>query len=246
MNLNNRNKMKKVLIVLGLILGLVLGPNMYKQHRRDSYVTKHVVQLWGLNKRGSCSGIHVNIDNKTYILSAAHCLVLSIDGKILVQDDLMKDPIPREVLMEDSKADLILLEALPGRDGISLASSVSKKDHLYTYTHGHGYATYKTEGSYIQDEKIEVPIFEVSETKKCETDKPKYVEKVMDFFFFQMNVCFLVENTMVTDALIAPGSSGGAVVNKYGELVGLVSAGNDKYGYLVPLYDLRDFTQNWK
>lgn len=238
--------MKKVVLMLGLVLGLMFGPPAYKQYRRDSYVTKHVVQLFGPGKRGSCSGIHVDINNKTYIISAAHCLVLATNGKILVQDDDMKEPIPREVLMEDDRSDLIILEALPKRSGISISNSVAKKEHLYTYTHGFGYATYKTEGSYIQDERIEVPVFEVTETNKCDVSKPKYIEKTLDLLFFQLTVCFLVEDTMVTDALIVPGSSGGVVTNKYGEVVGIVSAGNAKFGYLVTLSDIQRFISNWK
>lgn len=237
---------KKLLISLVLLVTTLCGPGLYKMARRDYYVPEKVVYLYGPGKRGSCSGIHVDINNKTYILSAAHCLALAKDGKILVQDDEMDDPIPREVLMEDSTADIIILEALPHRSGITLASSVEVKERLYTYTHGLGYATYKTEGTYIQDLVIEVPLFVVDETHKCDISKPKYIQKLLNLFIIQLDVCFLVEDTMVTDALIAPGSSGGVVTNKYGELVGLVSAGDNKFGYLVPLDSVQKFVSNWR
>ncbi len=232
--------MKKLLIVLGVV-ALMFGPKVYKQIARDYAVPLSVVKLKGPFGRGSCSGVHVTVENKTYILSAAHCLSLALDGEILVEDDKSEVAIFRKVLLEDDLADLIVLEALPGRTGIPIADSFTRTDTIYTYTHGFGYKTYKTVGSYVDNELIEVPLFEVTKDNKCDTSKPKYVEHQMSFFFSEITVCFLKENTTVTDAFIVPGSSGGAVVDKYGALVGLVSAGNDRFGYLVTLEDIQRF-----
>jgi hypothetical protein len=239
-------KLKHKLLVLTSLLGLLYGPGLFKKVRRDSYVPTKVVQLFGPNLRGSCSGTHVNLSGKTYIVTAAHCLVLARDGKVLVKDDQMKEPILREVLMEDDASDVMLVEALPGRKGLKLAKSVKKKSHIYTYTHGFGYATYKTEGTYIQDEKIEVPLFIITETATCDVSKPKFKEIEFISFWGVLKVCALVENTMVTDAMVVPGSSGGIVTNEYGEMVAIVSAGNGKFGYLVTLEDLHRFLRNWK
>lgn len=234
--------LKKLGIGFLVLSSLLFGPGAYKQAIRDYRIPQSVVRLVGPQGKGSCSGVHVNINNKVYILSAAHCLVLASDGSILVEDDYSKERIARKVLLEDDMADLIVLEALPGRRGINIANSVYRTDILYTYTHGFGYKTYKTTGSYVDSEVIEVPLFEVSEENKCDTTKPKYVEKQLDFFFSSSYVCFLKENTLVTDAFIVPGSSGGAVTDKYGNLIGIVSAGNPAgFGYLVTLEDIQRF-----
>jgi hypothetical protein len=235
--------MKKKLIILGLLLASLFGPGVLKQATRDSSLPSYVVQLLGV-EQGSCSGFHINIDGKVYILSASHCLVLADKGTILVQDDNTEEPIPLKILKEDPLSDTILLEPLPGRSGLSLAKNVYYGETLYTYTHGLGYLTYKTEGVYVQDEVIEVPLFPVTENDVCDTSIPKLKEGIMDMFIFQMKVCFLVENTMVTTAFIVPGSSGGVVTNKYGEVVGLVSAGGQGFGYLVTLSALKSFVNS--
>lgn len=233
--------MKKILFVIGLVAGLLFAPGIINQFMRDYYVPTQVVQLYGIAD-GRCSGVHIQIKDKTYILSASHCLVLQNDnGEIYVGNEEM-EPMPRKVLKEDDLADVILLEPLPGVKGLSLADNIEQTEHIYTYTHGLGYATYKTEGSYIQDVKIQVPLFVVSDQHKCDISKPKYVEMDINLGFFSLRACVLIQNTMVTEAFVAPGSSGGAVTNKYGELVGIVSA-EDSYGfgYLVTLKDLQRF-----
>ncbi len=181
------------------------------------------------------------MNNESFKLKAL-CLFHK-DGKILVKDELSTEFTAVNVLAEDPAADIIILEALEGRSGINIANSMQRTELLYTYTHGYGYETYKTEGSFIDFDILEVPLFMIDETHQCDTSKSKYIVVEMPLFFSTVSVCALHETTTVTDALIVPGSSGGAVVNKYGELVGIVSAGNNLFGYLVTLEDIQDFIE---
>jgi hypothetical protein len=229
--------------LLGLTL-LIIGYDQYSIYNRDHYVFPKVVQL--LSERGSCSGIHVEVNKKTYILSASHCLPLKNEqNEILVKDDLMTGPIPRKVLYEDTSSDIIMLESLPNRNGVKLAKNIDLREDIYSYTHGAGLATHKTIGYYIQNMIIEVPLFPIfseEDEKKCDIKKPKY--KIMDMFI--LKACILKTDSMVTEMPSAPGSSGGAVVNKYGELIGLVFAGSSRYTFLVTLTDLQRVLSNWK
>lgn len=232
----------KLVFFLGLC-AFIFGPKYFYNFYRDTYVPKKVVQL--VSSKGSCSGIHVDIGDRTYILSASHCLPLQNDrGEILVKDDEMSEPIPRRVLDEDENSDLILLEALPGRSGLDIADNAYFKEKLYSYTHGRGYATHKTEGSYIQNEVVDIIIS--LDPDDCDLSKPKYKIIKVNLLFFELSACALHTDSMVSEMPTAPGSSGGPVVNKYGDLVGIVFAGGGGYSFFVTLTDIQNFVANWK
>ena len=54
-------------------------------------------------------------------------------------------------------------------------------------------------------------------------------------------ICGMDTMESSTTATIIPGSSGGMVVNKNGELVGVASATNGFFGYVVRLKDIQKF-----
>ncbi len=58
-----------------------------------------------------------------------------------------------------------------------------------------------------------------------------------------MSICLRQLKSILTTLGIYPGNSGSPVVNKYGNLVGVVFAGNNQtnYGYVIPLKQVREF-----
>lgn len=222
---------------------VVSGVRCLPSPAQDVY--KQVVKLE--SGRGSCSGEQVKAKSGiTYILTAAHCKVLEENGSITVRaaDGRV---LQRRIVEVDKHSDLMLLEGVPGLEGLEIAAQSFARDDIETYTHGSGYPAYKTEGTLIGNVEIEFPIdviFTAEDEAKCSGSDILKIEEV-NTIFGPIKACMFKAIETATTALIVPGSSGGAVVNKRHELVGVVSAGSEKFGFLVRLQDIRTFLSNY-
>lgn len=239
---NKQNKIesrfKKTILatVVALVASLLISSSP-----SDDAIRSKVLKL--VSDRGSCSGEQVVAPSGiNYILTAAHCKVLAKDGSIMaIAEDGRK--LPRRVIEEDLNSDLLILEGFPGIKGLNIASTSNRRDHVRTFTHGHGFDTYKTEGVIIQDMKVEIPIFGIAEeADKERCNEPKLA--IVDAGMFGQYCAMSVVETATT-ALILPGSSGGPVVNDRGELMGVVSAGDGTIGLLITIKDIRKFISSY-
>ena len=236
--------MKKIGVLILAAVAIMASMSAHKE-RLDSYVKSRVVQI--VNERGSCSGEQIRTaSGMDYVLTAAHCKILSKEGSYTVISEDGKK-MERKEIAEDGYSDLLLLEGMPGMKGLEIAKYSYPGEHVRTQTHGHAFKTYKTEGVLIQDTIMQIPLFEASapeDYEKC-TRMPKYEVIPMDTFFGPMPVCALSVYETVMTAFIAPGSSGGPVVDDDGKLVGVVSATGDNYGFIVPTAAIHKFIDNY-
>lgn len=119
----------------------------------------------------------------------------------------------QKIVAEDKNSDLLLLEGIPNMSGLTIAANCPIGGHIRTFTHGGGFPTYKTDGLILG----KIPVSGIK------NGKGKY--------------------WAATNALIIPGSSGGMIVNDYGELVAVADATDFMLGYLVPLSDIKAFLE---
>jgi hypothetical protein len=209
--------------------------------KSPEYVMNRVVRLSN-SGGGSCSGEQVIAPSGVnYILTAGHCRSLEENGGITVITEDGKQ-LQRKVIAEDDSSDLLLLEGLPGVKGLSIADNAEKREKVWTYTHGWAYDTYETSGYFIQVKHIRVPLHIIqneTELEACQNPKNTIAS------FDELKICVLEVDEQATTAFIVPGSSGGAVVDSYGDVVGVVSAGDGRFGYLVTLRDIHLFLRNY-
>lgn len=207
----------------------------------DSQIRSSVVKL--SSKMGSCSGTQIEAPSgHKYILTAAHCLPLAEDGMIHVSTEDAGSYFSK-VIEEDKSSDLLLLEPAPGIPAIKIAKDIGRFEELRSFTHGHGYPTYKTKGTYIGEDIAQFVIGEImSDADKAKCSMPKNKIESMDFFgIAQIEICTVKVVESITNVPATPGSSGGLVANSSGELAGVVSAGNETFTYLVTLKDINRF-----
>jgi hypothetical protein len=230
----------KLLSILSLFV-LAVGCNKSPHIPTDSEMRASVVKLD--SPRGSCSGTQVEAPSgKKYILTAAHCLPLAQDGIMHVVTEDAGSYFSK-VLEEDMTSDLLLLEPAPGVPAVKIAKDLSRNEHLKSYTHGAGYPTYSTEGSYVGEDIAQFVSGQIdsdADRAKCSAAKNK-IEK-MSFFGIDMGeVCTVKVPESVVTVKLVPGSSGGMVANDRGELMGVCSCGNQDFTMLVTLKDIQKF-----
>lgn len=218
-----------LLIALTLFAVTAASPH----EANESYVRSRVVMLEG-NGYG-CTGIQVHTPHgKDLLLSAGHCNALIENGTINASLDDGR-AIPRKVLEEDKKNDLLILEGMPDLRGIEIASS-SPMHHNYTaLTHGGGEPTHRADGEYMEEKTVEIMdsyLAGLDDEAACNA-KPHHKAKL----FYCLNVLRLIATTIKVE----PGSSGGPIVNRQYKLVGIVSASGNGFSFIVPLKDVQAF-----
>lgn len=213
-----------VMVAVGLITDAGIGIHLY-QHKApqtaqtvslDDRVKPSVVKLRGM--LGSCSGEQVLTESgKAVILTAMHCSMITIGDEVLVftQDGRM---LPRKILAISEVSDLMILEGMPNMPALPLAKGFKLNDNCHAYGSGMGYKTSRQDGQVI-DRFLIMP-----------SDLPPPLDAhnfPIEFF--------------VSTAHNISGMSGGPVVDDSGQLIGLVSMGNDFYGYDIPLDSISAF-----
>lgn len=216
-----------------------------KMHRSDAYSMQYTVKITNAN-RGQCSGEQIKAPSgQTYILSAGHCRDIAINDNYTITTEDGRT-LQRKFVAEDPESDLVLIEGIPNMGGLDIAKSSYKRQHVRTFTHGHGLDTYKTEGQLIAEKEVNIGVGYIlteDDLKKCSA--PKFRVAEVPFGPFVMQVCVMSVTEHVTQAMVVPGSSGGMVVNDTGELVGVVSATDGSFGFLVQLKDIRHFLSGY-
>lgn len=241
-------KKSSLILILAISIPLISILSQFHSYLQVARVKHNVVKLTNPEGLGGCSGIQVIAPSGgLYILSAAHCRVLANkDGYILVHKDNFQ-PILRRVIVESPITDLLLIEAMPGLNGIPiLGKLLPNGTPIEAYTHGATYATYKATGSLVQKSPIKVMIGTINTPEdEAACKQPKNSIEDVSYLFFSAKYCALnlIANITTLQPIVG-GSSGGAAVYK-GQLFGIVSAGNEHFSMLVSLEDIQEFIKSY-
>lgn len=216
---------KAITLIVALVIGAVVClalPSVQvqiKRHRHASneYVRNQVLKLLGQNG-GQCSAVAIRIHDKPYILSAAHCRLLLTGNTLLaVEEDGSRHGLT--MVKIDKDEDLMLLSGLP-MSGVSVSSRDARSyDEVRIIAHGAGHMTYASRGELLEEAIVELIGIE---------GEP---------------VSTLVE---WTSAHVVGGCSGGPAVDDSGDLIGIVSLGNETFSGIVPLHVIKDFLKDVK
>lgn len=235
------NKLKVLCSILLLVC--VVKVSTFKS---ENYLRSRVVQLTG-DKKGSCSGVQVHAPSgQDYILSAAHCSILADEqGNVNVRLDETRF-IKRRIIEVSIKTDLMLLEGMPNLKGLSIASKFKVGQHLRSFTHGGGMDTYKTEGELVEVAEIDIAnnlIRNEADEQACSL--PKNRVKEYQTIFGPVKICVIHIKVFLSTTRVIPGSSGGLIANDKGQIIGIVSGGDDFMGAFVTNDQIQEFVEHY-
>jgi S1-C subfamily serine protease len=225
--------MKKLFLVLMfVIMYITVSCAHIQKHsmlQSDKYIRDRVLMITGKNVL--CSAIEVRAPSgKNYTMSAAHCAAMAINGYVTaINEDGDQKMI--KVLEVDDPHDLMLLEPYDEKS-IDVAKSEQRHQRVHTITHGHGMPSYRTDGELLDIVNI---------TLATPIDSDEALAKCKNIVINDLELgCEKKYNVIMSTAQVLPGSSGGAVLNEEGKLVGIVSCTDGFFAGFIPIDDINN------
>ncbi len=238
-------------------------PREYKNYMRN-YVGPKVVAItqneYSKYREGSGGGTGFHVvapSGKTYIMTNRHVCDDAKDGKMWVTIDRMTSDRQLKVLEMSDRADLCLMEPIPGVKGLKVGDRPNIDDEVFYVGHPRLQARTYVAGELVGTRNLSVPRGqipkEISE-EACKASKDSYIEEVpevyqvlrrfkrdssidglqgkaeLDKFFDtskKVKVCYERGTAWTTTLSVYGGASGSPMVNIDGEVIGVIYAGSD-------------------
>lgn len=194
---------------------------------------------------------------QSYILTNAHICEIYGPGaqNILVQLHNGQF-MPRRILQISDKTDLCIAEGIPNTPGLKLGGELQPGDNLQVVGHPKLMDLVISDGQAVERTEIKLLAGYIGKDEEMMTEEqcksqPKnsiIEENTMQLTpngitIAAMKVCVTTIHAMQTNAVGQPGNSGSPVVNMFGNVEGVLFAGDNEvfWSLIVPVEDVRDF-----
>lgn len=178
---------------------------------------------------------------KVVTMTNAHICELANDkGEIAILEKKHSNRLVTKRVLEVYKEnDLCIVEGLPGYEGLDIGSDLEVGEPVYSFGYPLGEALHFSEGRVKEFGKVTL-LDADTPLDRCVGPRQK-VQKVQ-IWFFLVDVCTKTFDSVQTSMVIFGGNSGSPMVNFWGNVVGVVFAGNTRtnWGSAVPLKDVKE------
>jgi S1-C subfamily serine protease len=242
-------KKYKLLIIgaiytFGLFFVMLKAPEWHNRLIRKT-VGQKVVQLYGPNMRGSGTGFFIETpSDKIHILTNRHVCEISKDGFLIVK---YKGKFSnRKIIKMYEKHDLCLVDGIKDVGGLELGSAMTVGQIVGVIGHPYGGNLTLSKGEYVGDQIISMIQGYDLKKEECrgQVKKANFLMMMFGHRTYCLEKFFTNQVTLYT----RPGSSGSPLIDFYGNVIGVLFAGNtndNKQSYIVPLSDLEYFLSEY-
>jgi S1-C subfamily serine protease len=217
------------------------------------------------NERGGGTAFAIKAPSgATYIMTNDHVCEVAINEVVTVFNN-DGDSIQRRIIEHSSYTDLCLIEGPPGVEGLSVGSEPEVGQIVASVGHPSLIPITLSKGEIIGRTDVGIPIAQILEEepgmpedfnppgfireKKCKKPKNIIEEVTLQVLIIQMKQKYCLNVTKgayLTNMVIQSGSSGSPVVNFWGNVIGVVFAGDRAgWGVVVSIDDLNQFLKNY-
>jgi len=214
------------------------APQLHNSYLRYE-VGQSVVQVLRPDEKGGGTGFAVKAaSGKEFIATNKHVCDAAINGwmKVSQQDGITAF---KRVVYKDNIHDLCLIEGDSRLDSLDIGSIPKKGEIIHIVGHPGLRQLTVSSGEFIGRDTVHL-IDNVKSRAQCKgevIEAPPIMQILLGIEF----ICVRSYPSFATTAVAYPGNSGSPVVNKYGNVIGVLFAGStqqERDNHIVPIQDL--------
>ena len=238
-----RKIFKKAGIFVGLFVAITyanfIAPQAHNDYLRWE-VGQSVVQVLSPTLRGGGTGFAVRADSgEEYIMTNKHVCEAAINGWVAIKKD-NQSPVFKKVIYKDNKHDLCLVQGDRRLSPLDVGSEPEVGELHYVVGHPGLRALTVSQGEYIGNHIVSL-LDKVTTREQCRGMVQELT--ILEQYLYQMEfVCIRQYRSYATTATTYPGNSGSPVVNRWGNVIGVLFAGSsreEKDNFAVPLIEVK-------
>lgn len=227
---------------LFVLFGSFIQPQLHNSYLRYE-VGDSVVQV--LVGEGGGTGFAIEGGSGTqYIVTNKHVCEASKNGWVKIKRDDGLSAF-KKILYKDKKHDLCLVEGDKRLSPLDMGGRPNKGDYHYIVGHPGLRQLTVSKGEYIGFDNVELAL--PSKTKESCSGQSFELSEFEQLVYGAKFVCVYNYLSYGSSAIAHGGNSGSPVVNKYGNVIGVLFAGSQQAGdsYLVPGYEVERVLNNF-
>lgn len=262
-----------VWVALVAMIGMQ-APQLHNTYIRAKVGDK-VYKITGGPRTGGGTGFQVKAKSgQSYVVTNAHVCKVSPDGQHVMVSDDNGFSMWRNIEYVSEYSDLCLVQGVPGVEGLTLGSAPAVGEIVEAVGHPSLMPTTVSKGEVIgaQDiyipealvidpndpadaelaDMLQLPPEMVKTPDECSLPKNEIKTQVIGYNMWtgqqiKARICFdVTRSAYLSNMVIQPGNSGSPVVNFWGNVVGVVFAGDRAgWGIAVSFKDLKQLLNNY-
>ena len=235
-----KNYAKGTLLAGGFMFLSFLTPQAHNQYLRYEVGTS-VVQVLSPTGGGG-TGFAVQADSGAeYIMTNRHVCEVAQNGWLVVKQGKNGKGIFKRVIYKDNKHDICLIEGDRRLDPLEIGKGLYIGESMHIVGHPGLRALTVSNGEYIGNYIVKLVDDSAKTREQCHgtiQELPPFLQSLYGIEF----VCLKSFLSYSTTAVAYGGNSGSPVVNKYGNVIGILFAGNPQQNtdnFVVPVYEIK-------